>query len=48
MCASPGTWIGTPARTVELLLAAAERSCVVLDTLRRGVDVTSEFDIVDG
>jgi uncharacterized OsmC-like protein len=36
---------GTPARTVELLLMAAERSCVVLDTLRRGVDATSEFDV---
>ncbi len=39
---------GTPARTVALLLAAAERSCVVLDTLRRGVDVTADFDTVSG
>jgi uncharacterized OsmC-like protein len=36
---------GTPDRTVHVLLAAAERSCVVLDTLRRGVDVTSDFDV---
>jgi uncharacterized OsmC-like protein len=36
---------GTPARTVQLLLAASERSCVVLDTLRRGVEVTSDFDV---
>ncbi|HET8758193.1 MAG TPA: OsmC family protein [Solirubrobacteraceae bacterium] len=35
----------TPARTVELLLMAAERSCVVLDTLRRGIAATSEFDV---
>lgn len=34
----------TPPRTVALLLAAAERSCVVLDTLRRGVDVTASFE----
>jgi len=39
---------GTPARRVELLLMAAERSCVVLDTLRRGVDATSEFDVARG
>jgi uncharacterized OsmC-like protein len=35
----------TPARTVELLLKAAERSCVVLDTPRRGIAATSEFDV---
>jgi uncharacterized OsmC-like protein len=36
---------GTPERSVRLLCAAAERSCVVLDTLRRGVEVTSDFDV---
>ena len=36
---------GTPPRAVELLIAAAERSCVVLDTLRRGVDVASDFRV---
>jgi uncharacterized OsmC-like protein len=35
---------GTDRRTVQLLLAAAERSCVVLDTLKRGVQVESEFN----
>jgi uncharacterized OsmC-like protein len=40
-----GVTPGTPARTVEVLLMAAERSCVVLDTLRRGVDATSEFAV---
>jgi len=37
---------GTDSRTVELLLAAAERSCVVLDTLRHGVDVEAGVEIV--
>jgi uncharacterized OsmC-like protein len=37
---------GTDARAVELLFAAAERSCVVLDTLRRGVDVASRFEVI--
>jgi uncharacterized OsmC-like protein len=32
-------------RSVVLLVAAAERSCVVLDTLRRGVEVVSEFEV---
>jgi uncharacterized OsmC-like protein len=41
-----GVTPGTPARTVALLLAAAERSCVVLDTLRGGVAVTSDFSVV--
>jgi uncharacterized OsmC-like protein len=36
---------GTPPRAVELLVATAERSCVVLDTLRRGVDVAGEFHV---
>jgi uncharacterized OsmC-like protein len=36
---------GTDARAVELLLAVAERSCVVLDTLRRGVDIASDFEV---
>jgi uncharacterized OsmC-like protein len=36
---------GTPDRAVRLLLAAAERSCVVLDTLRNGVDVMGDFDV---
>ena len=35
---------GTDERAVQALLAAAERSCVVLDTLRRGVQVESEFN----
>jgi uncharacterized OsmC-like protein len=35
----------TPPDAVELLLAAAERSCVVLDTLRHGVDVAGEFRV---
>jgi uncharacterized OsmC-like protein len=33
---------GADRRTVEMLLAAAERSCVILDTLRHGVDVTTK------
>jgi uncharacterized OsmC-like protein len=37
---------GTDARAVELLFAAAERSCVVLDTLKRGVDVASDFKLI--
>jgi uncharacterized OsmC-like protein len=37
---------GTDSRTVQLLLAAAERSCVVLDTLRHGVDVETGLEIV--
>jgi uncharacterized OsmC-like protein len=41
-----GVTPGTPARTVALLLAAAERSCVVLDTLRGGVTVTCDFSVV--
>jgi len=36
---------GTDQRTVEMLLAAAERSCVILDTLRHGVDVTTKVDL---
>jgi uncharacterized OsmC-like protein len=36
---------GTDPRTVEMLLTAAERSCVILDTLRSGVDVTTEVDL---
>jgi hypothetical protein len=36
---------GASPRAVELLLAAAERSCVVLDTLRHGVDVASDFRV---
>ena len=36
---------GTPPHAVELLLGAAERSCVVLDTLRHGVDVVSDFHV---
>jgi uncharacterized OsmC-like protein len=36
---------GTDSRTVEMLLTAAERSCVILDTLRRGVDVTTNVDL---
>ena len=39
---------GTDSRTVQLLLAAAERSCVVLDTLRHGVDVETGLEIVKG
>jgi uncharacterized OsmC-like protein len=39
---------GTPARIVDALTAAAERSCVVLDTLRRGVDVTGAFEVREG
>lgn len=39
---------GTPPRSVELLLAAAERSCVVLDTLRHGVDIASDFHVAQG
>ncbi len=35
---------GTDPRTVEMLLTAAERSCVILDTLRHGVDVTTKVD----
>jgi uncharacterized OsmC-like protein len=42
---SVGVAPGTPQRAVELLLAAAERSCVVLDTLRDGVAVTSDFHV---
>jgi uncharacterized OsmC-like protein len=34
----------TDKRTIQLLLTAAERSCVVLDTLRKGVQVESEFN----
>jgi uncharacterized OsmC-like protein len=37
---------GTDPRIVEMLLTAAERSCVILDTLRGGVDVTTEVDLV--
>ena len=37
---------GTDPRTVEMLLTAAERSCVILDTLRHGVDVTTKVDLV--
>jgi uncharacterized OsmC-like protein len=37
---------GTDPRTVQLLLAAAESSCVVLDTLRHGVDVETGVEIV--
>jgi uncharacterized OsmC-like protein len=37
---------GANARAVDLLFAAAERSCVVLDTLRRGVGVTSDFELI--
>jgi|HubBroStandDraft_6_1064221.scaffolds.fasta_scaffold111645_1 uncharacterized OsmC-like protein len=36
---------GTDPRTVEMLLTAAERSCVILDTLRHGVDVTTKVDL---
>jgi uncharacterized OsmC-like protein len=36
---------GTDARAFELLLATAERSCVVLDTLRRGVDIASDLEV---
>ena len=36
---------GTDPRTVEMLLTAAERSCVILDTLRHGVEVTTEVDL---
>ncbi len=39
---------GTDSRTVQLLLAAAERSCVVLDTLRHGIPVETRFEIVKG
>jgi uncharacterized OsmC-like protein len=42
---SLGVAPGTPPGAVELLLAAAERSCVVLDTLRQGVDVASDFHV---
>ena len=35
---------GTDPRTIQLLLAAAERSGVVLDTLRQGVQVAREFN----
>ncbi len=45
---SLGVAPGTPPRAVELLLAAAERSCVVLDTLRHGVNVTSDFHVAPG
>jgi uncharacterized OsmC-like protein len=41
-----GVQPGTDPRTVQLLLAAAERSCVVLDTLRHGVDVEAGVEIV--
>jgi hypothetical protein len=37
---------GTNARAVDLLFAAAERSCVVLDALRRGVGVTSDLELI--
>jgi uncharacterized OsmC-like protein len=36
---------GTDSRTVEMLLTAAERSCVILDTLRHGVVVTTNVDL---
>ena len=36
---------GTDRRLTEVLAAAAERSCVVLDTLRSGVPVESDFDM---
>jgi len=36
---------GTDSRTVEMLLTAAERSCVILDTLRHGVPVTTRVDV---
>jgi uncharacterized OsmC-like protein len=36
---------GTDRRTVEMLLVAAERSCVILDTLRHGVDVTTKVHL---
>ncbi len=42
---------GTDPRTVEMLLTAAERSCVILDTLKHGVDVTTEVEfarVADG
>ena len=35
----------TDPRTVEILLTAAERSCVILDTLRGGVDVQTKVDL---
>jgi uncharacterized OsmC-like protein len=43
-----GVQPGTDRRTVELLLAAAERSCVVLDTLRHGVEIETGLEIVKG
>jgi uncharacterized OsmC-like protein len=36
---------GADPRAVRLLVAAAERSCIVLDTLRRGVEVVSAFEV---
>lgn len=36
---------GTDPRIAEMLLTAAERSCVILDTLRHGVDVTTSVDL---
>lgn len=36
---------GTDPRTVEMLLTAAERSCVILDTLRHGLDVTTKVHL---
>jgi len=41
-----GVGEGTDARAVQLLFAAAERSCVVLDTLRSGVAVASNFEVI--
>jgi uncharacterized OsmC-like protein len=42
---SIGVAHGTDPQTVEMLLTAAERSCVILDTLRHGVDVTTKVDL---
>jgi uncharacterized OsmC-like protein len=36
---------GTDPRIVEMLLTAAERACVILDTLRHGVDITTTVDL---
>jgi uncharacterized OsmC-like protein len=36
---------GTDPRAVEMMLTAAERSCVILDTLRAGVDITSKVEL---
>ena len=44
--ADPSAALGTDPRRLNAVVAAAERVCVNLDTLRSGVEVTTTTEIV--